>query len=99
MKAPFFTVLIDAYNYGEYIEEAVASALAQDFPPEEREILVVDDGSTDDTHERLRNTGRRFATCESRTAGRPRHSISVSNMRAAKSLRYWMRTTFGFLEN
>ncbi len=57
MKAPFFTVLIDAYNYGEYIEEAVASALGQDFPPEEREILVVDDGSTDDTHERLRKFG------------------------------------------
>src|SRR5260370_42481676 len=57
MKAPFFTVLIDAYNYGEYIEEAVESALAQDFPAEQREILVVDDGSTDDTHERLRKYG------------------------------------------
>lgn len=57
MKAPFFTVLIDTYNYGEYIEQAVASALAQDFPVEEREILVVDDGSTDDTQERLRKFG------------------------------------------
>jgi glycosyltransferase involved in cell wall biosynthesis len=53
MKTPFFTVLIDTYNYGKYIEEAVASALAQDFPAEEREILVVDDGSTDDTEQRL----------------------------------------------
>jgi glycosyltransferase involved in cell wall biosynthesis len=57
MKAPYFTVLIDAYNYGEYIEEAVSSAVAQDFPAEEREILVVDDGSTDDTQERLRKYG------------------------------------------
>ena len=57
MKAPFFTVLIDTYNYGEYIEEAIASALAQDFPSEEREILVVDDGSTDDTAERVRKFG------------------------------------------
>jgi len=56
--APYFTVLIDAYNYGEYIEEAVSSALAQDFPAEEREILVVDDGSTDDTQERLRKFGK-----------------------------------------
>jgi glycosyltransferase involved in cell wall biosynthesis len=53
MKAPFFTVLIDTYNYGQYIEEAIASVLAQDFPAEEREILVVDDGSTDDTQERV----------------------------------------------
>jgi glycosyltransferase involved in cell wall biosynthesis len=57
MKAPFFTVLIDTYNYGQYIEEAIASALAQDFPAEEREILVVDDGSTDDTQERVRKFG------------------------------------------
>jgi glycosyltransferase involved in cell wall biosynthesis len=57
MKAPFFTVLIDSYNYGQFIEEAVSSALAQDFPAEDREILVVDDGSTDDTEERLRRFG------------------------------------------
>jgi glycosyltransferase involved in cell wall biosynthesis len=57
MKAPFCSVLIDTYNYGEYIEEAVSSALAQDFPTEEREILVVDDGSTVNTQERLRKFG------------------------------------------
>lgn len=57
MKAPFFTVLIDTYNYGQYIEEAIASVLGQDFPMEECEILVVDDGSTDDTHERVQKFG------------------------------------------
>jgi glycosyltransferase involved in cell wall biosynthesis len=57
MKALFFTVLIDTYNYGQYIEEAVQSVLAQNFPAEEREILVVDDGSTDDTAERLKKYG------------------------------------------
>lgn len=57
MKAPYFTVLIDAYNYGRYVEEAVSSVLEQDFPREEREILVVDDGSTDDTATRLRKFG------------------------------------------
>src|SRR5215470_13615536 len=57
MKAPYFSILIDTYNYGHYVEEAVASALAQDFPPEEREILVVDDGSADDTARHLRKFG------------------------------------------
>jgi glycosyltransferase involved in cell wall biosynthesis len=53
MTAPQITVLIDTYNYGEYIEEAINSVLAQNFPAEQREILVVDDGSTDDTAERM----------------------------------------------
>jgi len=53
MGGPQITVLIDTYNYGRYIEEAIESVLAQDFPAEEMEILVVDDGSTDDTRARV----------------------------------------------
>jgi glycosyltransferase involved in cell wall biosynthesis len=53
MTAPLFTVLIDTFNYGRYIAEAVRSVLQQDFPLEQVEILVVDDGSTDDTEQRL----------------------------------------------
>jgi glycosyltransferase involved in cell wall biosynthesis len=53
MSAPRISVLIDTYNYGRYIEEAIASVLAQDFAAEEMEILVVDDGSTDDTRVRV----------------------------------------------
>jgi glycosyltransferase involved in cell wall biosynthesis len=51
---PLVTVLIDTYNYGRYIQEALESVLTQEFPREQREILVVDDGSTDDTWERLK---------------------------------------------
>lgn len=54
MKAPSITVLIDTFNYGQFIEESIGSVLAQDFPLEQIEILVVDDGSTDDTAERVR---------------------------------------------
>jgi glycosyltransferase involved in cell wall biosynthesis len=53
MDGPYATVLIDAYNYGRFIEDAIESVLAQDFPQEEIEILVVDDGSTDDTRARV----------------------------------------------
>ena len=51
------TVLVDTYNYGHFIEEAVESVLGQDFPREEMEVLVVDDGSADDTAERVRKYG------------------------------------------
>jgi len=53
MSSPRVTALINTYNYGHFVEEAIESALAQDFPASEMEILVVDDGSTDDTRERV----------------------------------------------
>ena len=53
MNGPLVTVLIDTYNYGQFVEEAIQSVLAQDFPRNQLEIVVVDDGSTDDTSQRL----------------------------------------------
>jgi GT2 family glycosyltransferase len=47
----FVSVLIDTYNHERFIEQAVVSVLEQDFPNSEREIIVVDDGSTDRTPE------------------------------------------------
>jgi glycosyltransferase involved in cell wall biosynthesis len=48
------SVLIDTYNHERYIEQAIVSVLNQDFPAEEMEIVVVDDGSTDRTPEIVR---------------------------------------------
>jgi len=47
------TILIDTYNYGRFIEEAIESALNQTLSAQDLEVLVVDDGSTDDTPERV----------------------------------------------
>ena len=58
MRKPTISVLIDTFNYGQYVEQAIESAIGQDFPASEREILVVDDGSTDDTVERIRKFGK-----------------------------------------
>ena len=57
MSACLVSVLITAYNYGRFIEESIDSVLAQDFPRDQVEILIVDDGSTDDTAERVKKYG------------------------------------------
>ncbi len=49
MQKPFVTVLIDTCNHERFIEQALVSVLEQDLSPQEMEIIVVDDGSTDDT--------------------------------------------------
>lgn len=54
MGKPFVSVLIDTYNHEHFIEEAIVSVLEQDFPASDREILVVDDESTDHTPEIVR---------------------------------------------
>lgn len=47
----FISVVIDNYNYGRFLGQAIDSALAQDYPRERFEVVVVDDGSTDDSRE------------------------------------------------
>jgi glycosyltransferase involved in cell wall biosynthesis len=45
---PLVSILIPTYNYGRFVTDAVDSALAQEFLGA-LEVLVCDDGSTDDT--------------------------------------------------
>ncbi len=51
LTTPFASVLIDTYNHERFIEEAIVSVLEQDFPASDREVIVVDDGSSDRTPE------------------------------------------------
>jgi glycosyltransferase involved in cell wall biosynthesis len=44
---PLVSILINNYNYGRFLDAAIASALNQTYP--HIEVIVVDDGSTDDS--------------------------------------------------
>lgn len=51
---PSVSILIAAYNEADGIVAKVRNALGQDYPPDRLEVVVVDDGSADDTGTRVR---------------------------------------------
>jgi glycosyltransferase involved in cell wall biosynthesis len=49
VSEPLVSIVIPSYNYGAFLAEAIESALAQTYTP--IEVLVIDDGSQDDSVE------------------------------------------------
>jgi len=52
MSRPLLSVIMSAYNMATFVREALESALAQTW--ENLEVIVVDDGSSDDTARQVR---------------------------------------------
>jgi glycosyltransferase involved in cell wall biosynthesis len=65
--APRVSVIVPAYNCARYVHEALHSALEQDYP--NKEIIVVDDGSIDDTPQVLRSFGDQIVVTQQTNAG------------------------------
>ncbi|MDX2212389.1 MAG: glycosyltransferase [Oculatellaceae cyanobacterium bins.114] len=57
-KIPQISVVIPCFNYGRFIQQAVESVFSQTFT--DYELIVVDDGSTDDTRAVLEPYGDRL---------------------------------------
>lgn len=58
-----FSIVIDNYNYAQYLPAAIDSCLGQNYPGDLVEIIVVDDGSTDESLAVLQN----YADCPNLT--------------------------------
>ena len=70
VTSPLVSVVVTNHDYGRYLGDAVESALAQTH--EAVEVVVVDDGSTDDSRDVLRSFGSRvralFQDCSGQAA-------------------------------
>ncbi|MDZ8064299.1 MAG: glycosyltransferase family 2 protein [Nostoc sp. DedQUE08] len=55
MNKPLASIIITNYNYERFLKEAIDSALNQNYQP--LEVIVVDDGSTDDSQQIITNYG------------------------------------------
>lgn len=56
--SPRVSILINNYNYGKFLGDAISSALNQTYP--NVEVVVVDDGSTDNSREVIQSYGDRI---------------------------------------
>lgn len=64
---PGVSVVIPAYNYAHFLPDAIESVLSQTYP--NLELIVVDDGSTDDTADVVRRYGERVRYIHKKNAG------------------------------
>jgi glycosyltransferase involved in cell wall biosynthesis len=68
VSSPIVSVVIPTYNYGRYLRQAIDSTLTEASGDLTLEVIVVDDGSTDDTSEVVGRFGSavRYARQENR---------------------------------
>jgi len=66
---PLVSIVIPTYNYGNFVSEAVDSALAQTY--NNIEVIVVDDGSTDNTKDVLVKYNESIRYIHKENAGLP----------------------------
>ena len=69
MTRPYISVLVDTYNHERFIENALVSVLEQGVSEAENEIIVVDDGSTDQTPEIVRKFAPRVRLIRKENGG------------------------------
>ncbi len=64
---PCVSVIIPTYNRYKILKEAIDSVLAQEY--EDFELIVVDDGSTDDTSQLLKSYGKQILAIQRKNGG------------------------------
>jgi glycosyltransferase involved in cell wall biosynthesis len=66
---PLFSIVINNYNYGRFLDDAIRSALRQTYSP--LEVIVVDDGSTDNSRDIIASYGSEVIPVLKDNGGQP----------------------------
>ena len=90
ISRPRVDVIVPCYNYGRYLRRCVESVLTQEYV--NVRVLVIDDGSTDDSNE----IARRLAREDSRIAWR-RHDVNCGHIATYNEGLAWVTAEYVLL--
>lgn len=77
-QAPMFSVVLNSYNYAEYLEQAIESVLAQNYS--DKELIIVDDGSQDGSLEIIAKYADRATIICRANQGQAKACLSVMHL-------------------
>ena len=89
-RAPVLTVVVPAYNEGAMVLQCIESVVKADYPHDRLQIVVIDDGSVDDTWSYISGAAARYpglvtAVRQARNHGK-REALAVGFARARGSI-------------
>ena len=101
MDDPIVSVIMPAYNMERYINQAIASVVAQTMT--QWELLIIDDCSTDSTLEIAspwaERDARIRALCNESNSGVAERETGELSWQEADTLHLWTATMYGVLRN
>lgn len=78
------TIVIPAHNEADYVEAALDSVVAQEYPLDCLECVVVDNASTDETAQRVEAYAARHTALDTRVIAEPSLGVSRAKNRGAR---------------
>jgi glycosyltransferase involved in cell wall biosynthesis len=90
MAGTGISVVIPSFNQCRYLEQAIVSVLEQDHP--EKEVLIMDGGSTDGSAEVIRRYSDRLAYWQSQADGGQTNAIKLGFSRCRGKIIGWLNS-------
>ncbi|KAH7208576.1 nucleotide-diphospho-sugar transferase [Fusarium oxysporum] len=83
-KLPFISIVIPVFNESEFVKNSIKSIELSDYPKDRIELIIIDDGSTDDTWEHVNKAAGSVSMCGIRLR-LLQHTINMGKRKAIQS--------------